>query len=140
MGEPDERPHRDGGVDDFDAIVAGWHSEGEVPQWPTAPAPAAPAVPAPAPAPAPAAEDEDEHFVPPDPPPLPRLGPPAAVGLVLLVLGVVLVSAPGWVGVPGTYGLPLGLLTLAAGLGWLELRLWPTPPGPGDDDDDGAFV
>jgi len=51
------------------------------------------------------------------------------------VLGVVLVSAPGWVGVSSTYGLPLGLLTLAAGLGWLVLRLWPTPPGPGDGDD-----
>ena len=133
MGDPDERPHPDGGVDDFDAIVAGWRNEGEVPQWPTTPEPAAPAAPVPA-VPAP----EDEHFVPPEPPPLPRLGPPAAVGLVLLVLGVVLVSAPGWVGVSSTYGLPLGLLTLAAGLGWLVLRLWPTPPGPGDDD--GAVI
>lgn len=145
MGDPDERPHPDGGVDDFDAIVAGWRDEGEVPQWPAAPGPALPAPPPPAPrAPAPAAPTppapEDEHFVPPEPPPLPRLAPPAAVGLVLLVLGVVLVSAPGWVGVPSTYGLPLGLLTLAAGLGWLVLRLWPTPPGPGDDDDDGAVL
>lgn len=136
MGEPDERPHRDGGVDDFDAIVAGWRDEGEVPQWPAAPEPAAPA---PAVASPPTPAPEDEHFVPPEPPPLPRLGPPAAVGLVLLVLGVVLVSAPGWVGVPSSYGLPLGLLTLAAGLGWLVLRLWPTPPGPGDDDD-GAIL
>lgn len=131
MGDPDERPHPDGGVDDFDAIVAGWRGEGAVPQWPTAPVPAAPDPPAPDPP----VVAQDEHFVPPEPPPLPRLGPPAAVGLVLLVLGVVLVGAPGWVGVPGTYGLPLGLLTLAAGLGWLVLRLWPTPPGPGDDDD-----
>lgn len=125
MGDPDERPPPDGGVDDFDAIVAGWRDEGEVPQWPAAPELSTPPTPA----------AEDDHFVPPEPPPLPRLGAPAAVGLVLLVLGVVLVSAPGWVGVPGTYGLPLGLLTLASGLGWLVLRLWPTPPGPGDDDD-----
>jgi hypothetical protein len=130
-GDPDERPHPDGGVDDFDAIVAGWRREGEVPRWPDEqPAPV------PEPAPAPPAE---EHFVPPEPPPLPRLAPPAAVGLVLLVLGVVLVSAPGWVGVPDTYGLPLGLLTLAAGLGWLVLRLWPSPPGA-DGDDDGAVL
>lgn len=143
MGDPDERPHPDGGVDDFDAIVAGWRDEGEVPQWPAAPEFAVPEPAAPEPTTPPAVatppSPEDEHFVPPEPPPLPRLGPPAAVGLVLLVLGVVLVSAPGWVGVPGTYGLPLGLLTLAAGLGWLVLRLWPTPPGPGDDDD-GAIL
>lgn len=126
-GDPDERPHPDGGVDDFDAIVAGWKRDGEVPEWPTRAEPPAPVAP-----PAPPVE---EHFVPPEPPPLPRLAAPVAVGLVLLVLGIVLVSAPGWVGVPGTYGLPLGLLTLAAGLGWLVLRLWPTPPGPGDDDD-----
>lgn len=85
---------------------------------------------------------EDDHFVPPEPPPLPRLGPPAVVGLVLLVLGLVLVSTPTWVGVPPVYGLPLGLLSLASGLGWLVLRLWPSPPdddGPGGDDD-GAVI
>jgi hypothetical protein len=85
---------------------------------------------------------EDDHFVPPEPPPLPRLGPPAVVGLVLLVLGLVLVSTPAWVGVPPVYGLPLGLLSLASGLGWLVLRLWPSPPdddGPGGDDD-GAVI
>lgn len=156
-GEPDERPHPDGGVDDFDAIVAGWRREGAVPEWPeedpTAavldpfeaadpPSPDVPSAPEPPPIvvrPGPRTAPEDEHFVPPEPPPIPRIGPPAAVGLALLVLGVVLVTAPGWVGVPDTYGLPLGLLTLAAGLGWLVLRLWPSPPGPGRDDD-GAIL
>ncbi len=33
-----------------------------------------------------------------------------------------------------TYGLPLGLVAIAAGLGWLVLRLWPDAP----DADDGA--
>lgn len=91
---------------------------------------------------------DDEHFVPPEPPPLPRLGPPAIVGLVLLLLGLVLVAAPGWVGVGPVYGLPLGLLSLAAGLGWLVLRLWPDGDGeggepsggPDDDRDDGAVL
>lgn len=83
----------------------------------------------------------DEHFVPPEPPPLPRLGPPALVGLALLGLGLVLLVAPGWVGVPGPYGLPLGLITLASGLGWLVLRLWPDPPSDDhDSDDDGAVI
>jgi hypothetical protein len=89
----------------------------------------------------------DEHFVPPEPPPLPRLGPPILVGLTLIVLGIVLVSFPGWVGVPQVYGLPLGLVSIAAGLGWLVLRLWPDPddvPPPiyldDPDDPDGGAV
>lgn len=123
-----DRPRPDGA---FDAIVDAWRRDGDVPAWPedgTPPPEAAhrPYQPAP----------EDDRFVPPDPPPLPRLGPPAAVGLGLLALGLVLVGAPGWIGVSPVYGLPLGLLTLAAGLGWLVLRLWPTPPE--DEDDDGA--
>jgi hypothetical protein len=85
---------------------------------------------------------DEEHYVPPEPPPLPRLGPPAIVGLVLLALGLILVLVPNWVGVGPAYGLPLGLLSLAAGLGWLVLRLWPDPPdvAPPDDDDDGAVI
>ena len=84
----------------------------------------------------------DEHFVPPEPPPLPRMGPPILVGLTLIVLGLVLVTFPGWVGVPQVYGLPLGLVAIAAGLGWLVLRLWPDnsdgkpPPIYLDDPDD----
>ncbi len=137
--QPDDRSPSD--VDPFDAIVSGWRRDGSAPEWPDAEAPSVPAPPAPDPVPpAPvaqvrAAPVEDDHFVPPEPPPIPRLGPPAVVGLVLLVLGIVLVAAPGWLGVSPVHGLPLGLLTLAAGLGWLVLRLWPSPPGPGDGDD-----
>jgi hypothetical protein len=89
----------------------------------------------------------DEHFVPPEPPPLPRLGPPILVGITLIALGLVLVSFPGWVGVPLVYGLPLGLVAIASGLGWLVLRLWPDPddvPPPlyldDPDDPDGGAV
>jgi hypothetical protein len=91
---------------------------------------------------APAADPlAEEHFVPPEPPPLPRLGPPILVGLTLIVLGLVLVTFPGWVGVPQVYGLPLGLVAIASGLGWLVLRLWPdssdgSPPIYLDDPDD----
>ncbi len=52
---------------------------------------------------------DDEHFVPPEPPPLPRLGPPAFVGLGLIALGLVLLVVPGWI-VAEPYGLPLGLV------------------------------
>ncbi len=53
-----------------------------------------------------------------------------------------LLASPSWVGVPSVYGLPLGLLCLAAGLGWLVLRLWPArrQPGDGDGEDDGAVL
>ena len=32
----------------------------------------------------------EEHFVPPDPPPLPRMGPPILIGLTLITLGLIL--------------------------------------------------
>ncbi|MCO1655860.1 DUF308 domain-containing protein [Pseudonocardia humida] len=167
----DERPQPSGGgraPDEFDAIVAAWRREGPVPVWPdddlfaesapaadketgpdldtpTAPTPAAATGPVPPPSGprdhSPPTRPEDEHYIPPEPPPLPRLGPPAIVGLVLLGLGLLLVLVPGWLGVGPAYGLPLGLLTLAAGLGWLVLRLWPDPPTPPrDGDDDGAVI
>ena len=75
--------------------------------------------------PAIADDAEDEHFVPPEPPPLPRIGAPAVVGLGLLGLGLLLLVAPWWIGVSETFAIPLGLLALASGLGWLVLRLWP---------------
>ena len=82
---------------------------------------------------------EFEHFVPPEPPPLPRIGPPArGRDAPCSCWACALVIAPGVVGVSNVYGLPLGLLTLAAGLGWLVLRLWPAPPDERDGDDDGA--
>jgi hypothetical protein len=75
------------------------------------------------------------------------MGPPILVGLTLIGLGLVLVSVPGWVGVPQVYSLPLGLVAIAAGLGWLVLRLWPDPddvPPPlyldDPDDPDGGAV
>jgi len=80
-------------------------------------------------------DDRLDHFVPPEPPPLPRIGPPALVGFALLALGLTLVTAPEIVGISSVYGLPLGLLALASGLGWLVLRLWPGPPDDLDDDD-----
>ena len=151
--DPDERAQPDGAArDEFEAIVAGWLREGPVPEWPddTDPPNALfePALREPARSPEPpepAAEQllppDDDHFIPPEPPPLPRLGPPALVGLTLLAIGLVLVVTPGWLGIADPYGLPLGLTALAAGLGWLVLRLWPDAPDRGvDGDDDGAIV
>jgi hypothetical protein len=147
---PDDLAGPDHTADQFEAIVAGWRREGAVPSCPgddrppaepprtppTAMPPVSPVRPA-----SPVESDPGfDHFVPPEPPPLPRIGPPAIVGFSLLVLGLTLVAAPGLVGVPDVYGLPLGLLSLAAGLGWLVLRLWPAPPDERDEDDDGAQI
>jgi hypothetical protein len=157
--------------DEFEAIVAEWRREGKVPQWPDDPesvdrsADGVPGEPGgglfeptvgthreppgePPPRDAAPAERssadavpvDDDHFVPPEPPPLPRINPPAMVGLVLIGLGLALLAVPGWI-VPEPYGMPLGLVGLASGLGWLVLRLWPDPPSRGGDgDDDGAVV
>jgi hypothetical protein len=147
---PDDAHDPDPIADPFEAIVASWRREGAVPSWPgddhpPAEPPQTPPTPAPPVRPtsfaAPAAEpdlDRLDHFVPPEPPPLPRIGPPALVGFALLLLGLALVTVPGLVGVSDIYGLPLGLLALAAGLGWLVLRMWPAPPDERDQDDDGA--
>jgi hypothetical protein len=148
--EPDDRAHPDAGTggerepepDDFESIVDGWRREGRVPAWPGDDESPGPLLPEPPEDETPPAPADEGHFVPPEPPPLPRIGPPAAVGLALLCLGVVLIAHPALIGVPTTYGLPLGLLTLAAGLGWLVLRLWPAAPprGDGDGPDDGAVL
>ncbi len=70
---------------------------------------------------------------------MPHLGPPAVVGLALLSIGVVLLVAPEVFGLRSTAGLPLGLLSLALGLGWLVLRAWPSEKTD-DEDDDGAVL
>jgi hypothetical protein len=146
--DPDERSQPDGAPtdDEFESIVAVWRREGRVPAWPDERGPAAlfePGLFDPEPARPQAVPPEDEHFVPPEPPPLPRIGPPALVGLALLAAGLLLLIGPGWLGVSDTYGLPLGLVALAAGLGWLVLRLWPDDPDAADGGprrDDGAVV
>jgi hypothetical protein len=88
--------------------------------------------------------EEDDHFVPPEPPPLPPMGPPIVIGLVLIVLGLLLIVRPTWIGLGSIYGLPLGLLSLAAGLSWLVLRLWnggrSEEIADGDGPDDGAVL
>lgn len=129
----------------FEEIVASWRAEGSVPRWPdehTARPSEQPTTARPRPkAPVAPAEPVDEgHFVPPEPPPFPRLGPPVAVGLVLLVLGLLLLIAPQVLGLGDSVGLPLGLVTVSLGLGWLVLRAWHGQRPDEDDQDDGAVI
>ncbi|MER7014322.1 DUF308 domain-containing protein [Saccharopolyspora sp. NPDC000359] len=86
---------------------------------------------------APTAEVEDEHYVPPEPPPLPtpRLG--TLAGIAVVVVGVLFALIPGLAGVSSTITLPLGLVLISGGIGWLLLRLRQPPRS---SDDDGAQV
>jgi len=154
-----------GHVVTFDEIISGWIAEGTVPTWPdgvpldpetnvtnvtdvtvvpppaAAPPPPPPVPRAPAPPPAPAeVAGVDEHFVPPDPPPMPRIGVTASIGLALLGFGIVLLALPAVLGQNSELGLPLGLVSLALGLGWLVLRSWPSVPAEDGDGDDGAVL
>ena len=156
---PDPRPEDPDKGLDYDAafadIVARWEPsepatqvedetpapEGPAPE-PTAAAPVAPLHDEPPArrAPEPVPWDDEGHFVPPPPPPLPVVDPPrrlAWAGLigtpaVALLLVVLQVTVPGWVGF-------FLVAAFVGGFGYLVATMRPRPP---DDwsGDDGAVV
>lgn len=83
---------------------------------------------------------DDQHFVPPDPPPLPRLRGRTSFALILLVLGVLAMARPSLLAVAPDVVLVLGLLLVMAGLALLisGLRARSADPDGGDGWDDGA--
>ncbi|MEU3270718.1 hypothetical protein ABZ639_07710 [Saccharomonospora sp. NPDC006951] len=84
-------------------------------------------------------EDDDEHYIPPEPPPLPKPRKGAFIVLLFFVVGLLLLIAPGLIGLTTTIGTPLGLLALATGLALLLLRVKQGPPD-GADPTNGAQV
>jgi hypothetical protein len=76
---------------------------------------------------------DEEHYVPPDPPPLPRLRPMTILALVLVVAGVLLLVSPGLIGLDPRIATPISLLALVCGFGLLFLRIRRTPADTGDD-------
>ncbi|MGB3445016.1 MAG: hypothetical protein WBA97_40290 [Actinophytocola sp.] len=78
---------------------------------------------------------EEEHYVPPEPPPLPKLRPMTIVALVLIVVGVVLLIIPSLVGLDPRLATPIALLSITSGGGMLLLRAHQTPKNPGPRDD-----
>ena len=84
-----------------------------------------------------AAPEDEGHFEPPEPPALPRPSAPAAAAMLVIAAGIALLIAPALVGLTDGVGFPLGLVAIAAGLGWLLSRLR-AGPGPDDGWDDGA--
>lgn len=152
------------GPEDIDAafaeIVADLEKDATFSQWPDEPDPpgadeserdqtgdgTGPARAAPAPEPAadaehgprdwtPSADPDDEHYVPPEPPPLPTPKLATLVGVAVVAVGLLVLLVPGLAGMASTVTLPLGLVLISAGIGWLLLRL---RQGPSDADDDGG--
>ena len=130
----------------FAEIVAGWRSAPDAPSWPAeeqaAGGDAAGGAAALEPDEIPvlgdsAALGDDDHYVPPEPPPLPTLQPRTIGGLLVLAAGVLLLLAPGVLGVAERLATPFGLLTLTGGFVWLALGLRSGPP-PDSCWDDGA--
>lgn len=78
---------------------------------------------------------DTEHYVPPEPPPLPRPGKGAFVVLLLFVVGLFVLIAPGVIGLGANVGTPLGILALAAAIALALLRV-----KQGPHDGDGAQV
>ncbi|GAB3584604.1 hypothetical protein GCM10027445_61010 [Amycolatopsis endophytica] len=85
--------------------------------------------------PSPEPAGDEEHYVPPEPPPLPRPGKGAFVVLLFFVAGLLLLIVPGVVGISTTVATPLGILALATAIALLLLRVKQGPP-----DGDGAQV
>lgn len=82
---------------------------------------------------------DDEHYVPPEPPPLPRPKMGAFLILLLFLAGLFLLILPGAIGVGPTVATPLGILALATSIALLLLRVRQGPP-PGADPSNGAQV
>jgi hypothetical protein len=130
----------------FEEIIAKERAAGWDPKVPAVPSDLSaltepfpePSLPAPSP-PAEASDaNDDEHYVPPEPPPIPRIGLNTSIGLALISLGVVLLVVPGVFGLGYGAGLPLGLTGLALGLGWLIHHAVRT--NSSDEKDDGSAV
>ncbi|NIJ12782.1 hypothetical protein FHU38_003126 [Saccharomonospora amisosensis] len=81
----------------------------------------------------------DEHYVPPEPPPLPRPRKGAFIVLLFFVVGLLLLISPGVIGLNSTIGTPLGMLALAIGIALGLLRVRQGPPD-GADPTNGAQV
>lgn len=124
----------------FAALVAGWGDVG--PAWPQVPEPEPVVTPAPPPQQpepvvdlGPDANEDEGHFEPPEPPPVPSLHRATVGAIVLIAIGVFLLLAPGVIGLAGSTGYTLGLLSITGGLAWLLSRLRPGPPHDSGWDD-----
>jgi hypothetical protein len=83
------------------------------------------------------AADPDDHFVPPDPPPLPRPRLGFVAAIALLLAGLVMLISPSLLGLSDAYCTPLGLTTMIVGGVVLVFLLRPGT-SEADEEDDGS--
>ena len=85
-------------------------------------------------------EADEAHFVPPEPPPLPRLRRRTVAALLLMALGILAMVEPQLFQIAPDAVLVLGLILLMTGLGLLvsRLRARASDPEDGSGWDDGA--
>lgn len=81
-------------------------------------------------------DTDEDHFDPPEPPPLPVPRARTVGGVLTVTGGVLLLAAPNLLDLGERVAIPLGLLAVTAGIGWLVIGLRPGPSG--DEFDDGA--
>ncbi len=79
----------------------------------------------------------DEHFEPPVPPPIPAPAPASLYAALIVAAGLLLIAAPGVLGLSSDLGLVLGVAAIAGGVAMLVSRMRDRSP---DDGDDGAVV
>jgi hypothetical protein len=80
----------------------------------------------------------DEHFEPPPPPPLPVPSPASLYAVLIIAGGLLLMIAPGALGLSSDLGLVLGVAAIAGGAAMLVSRMRERTMD--DDGDDGAVV
>jgi hypothetical protein len=81
---------------------------------------------------------DDDHYVPPAPPPLPRLAPTTIGGILILAVGIALLALGGVLGMAERLTVVLGPLAIILGVGMLFSRL--RDHHRDDDEDDGSAV
>lgn len=80
---------------------------------------------------------DEDHYVPPEPPPLPRLAAPTIIAMLVLAGSIVLLALGGRVGLADGMTLTLGIGGLLLGVGILFTRVRDRRR---DEDDDGSTI
>jgi len=80
---------------------------------------------------------DEDHYVPPEPPPLPRLAAPTIIAMVVLAISILLLGLGGAFGLASGFTFVLGILGLILGVGILLSRVRDRRR---DEDDDGSAI
>ncbi|SNQ46763.1 conserved hypothetical protein [Frankia canadensis] len=86
-------------------------------------------------------DPDDDHYIPPEPPPLPRIRPVTRWALGSIALGMVFLVVPSLIGLNQSRSQDVtGVMLILGGVGTLVARLGDRPPTDSDGPDDGAVI